>query len=75
MYPHSYVSASSRTLSIETEVHVCEPTSDGLNTSLDVTDDARLAELGYKSEFRREFSVSDLASLVGSALMLHFEGH
>jgi len=37
--------------------HVSEAIPDNDSNSIIRADDARLAELGYKSEFRREFSV------------------
>lgn len=41
-----------------------QPTRDASLTNIRHADDALLAELGYKSEFKREFSVSQFSSLV-----------
>ena len=58
----------------KTKVDVHEQTSDQSSTSLNVTDDTRLAELGYKSEFRREFSVGDCVTVdAAGALMLQYK--
>lgn len=58
----------------KTKVDVHEQTPDQSSTSLNVTDDTRLAELGYKSEFRREFSVGDCVAVdAAGALMLQYK--
>ena len=57
----------------KTKVDVHEQASDQSSTSLNVTDDTRLAELGYKSEFRREFSVGDCVTDAAGALMLQYK--
>ena len=46
-----------------------QPTRDASLTNIRHADDALLAELGYKSEFKREFSVSQFSSLVGGWLL------